>query len=99
MISVDKDTVEINKTIKLNHTGSGIWVSSNPNIISIINNSFAKGLVLGTTTIYFIDTITGCQSKLFPITVIDPVFKIIGYTFRDVNGNGIFDSQTDTNAQ
>ena len=96
MISVDKDTVEINKTIKLNHTGSGIWVSSNPNIISIINNSFAKGLVLGTTTIYFIDTITGCQSKLFPITVIDPVFKIIGYTFRDVNGNGIFDSQTDS---
>ncbi|MBK7633105.1 MAG: hypothetical protein IPJ13_01630 [Saprospiraceae bacterium] len=46
-------------------------------------------MVLGTTTIYFIDTNTGCQSKLFPITVIDPVYKIIGYTFRDVNGNGI----------
>lgn len=96
MISVDNDTVEINKTIKLNHTGSGIWVSSNPDIVSIINNSFARGLELGTTTIYFIDTISGCQSKLFPITVIDPVFKIIGYTFRDVNGNGIFDSQTDS---
>jgi uncharacterized protein YjdB len=41
MISVDKDTVEINKTIKLNPTGSGIWVSSNPNIVSIVNNSFA----------------------------------------------------------
>lgn len=96
MISVDKDTVEINKTTKLNHTGSGIWVSSNPNIVSIVNNSFARGLLLGTTTVYFLDTISGCQSKLFPITVIDPVYKIIGYTFRDVNGNGIFDSQTDS---
>jgi len=96
MISVDRDTVEINKTIKLNHTVSGIWVSSNPNIVSILNNSFARGLELGTTTIYFIDTISGCQSKLFPITVIDPVYKIIGYAFRDVNGNGIFDSQTDS---
>lgn len=96
MISVDKDTVEINKMTKLNHTGSGIWVSSNPNIVSILNNSFARGLELGTTSIYFIDTISGCQSKDFPITVIDPVYKIIGYAFRDVNGNGIFDSQTDS---
>ena len=93
--TLSKNTVEINKTINLSPTTGGTWVSNNPDIVTILNNQFAQGIKKGNATLVFLSS-TGCNSSNLPLTVTDPVSTIVGYAFRDMNGNGIFDSNTDS---
>ncbi|MBK9254094.1 MAG: Ig-like domain-containing protein [Saprospiraceae bacterium] len=95
-VSVSKDIVEINKSVTLSPNTGGNWYTSDTDIINIIGNTFAKGIGVGEATLYFQDSISGCTSKAIKLTVVEPFFTIVGYTFVDKNGNGLFDSQTDS---
>jgi len=94
--SVSKEIVEINKSVTLSPNTGGNWYTSDTDIINIFANSFARGIGVGEATLYFQDSITGCISKGIKLNVIEPIFTILGYTFVDTNGNGLFDSQTDS---
>jgi len=96
VVSVSKDIVEINKSVTLSPNIGGNWYTSDTDIINIIGNTFARGIGVGEANLYFQDSISGCTSKAIKINVVEPFFTIVGYTFVDTNGNGLFDSQTDS---
>ncbi|MBC7885179.1 MAG: Ig-like domain-containing protein [Saprospiraceae bacterium] len=96
IVSISKDTLEINKSVTLSPNTGGNWYTADTNINNIIGNTFARGIGVGEATLYFQDSISGCKSKAIKLTVAEPFFTIVGYTFVDTNGNGLFDSQTDS---
>ena len=89
-------TVELSKSVTLTPNTGGTWYTSDNNIINILGNTFARGIGVGEASLYFQDSLKGCTSKEIKLTVVEPFFTIVGYTFVDLNGNGLFDSQTDS---
>ena len=95
IIISNRDSVNLNQIISLTPSTGGTWTSNNPDILEITGSS-ARGLKIGTATVYFTDASTGCRSVNKEIKVVNPISTIVGYAFRDVNGNGLFDSSTDS---
>jgi hypothetical protein len=96
VVSISKTTVELSKSVTLAPNTGGTWYTTDNNIINILGNTFARGIGVGEASLYFQDSLTGCTSKEIKLTVVEPFFTIVGYTFVDLNGNGLFDSQTDS---
>ncbi len=94
-INDTRDTIFVGKTASLTPNSGGTWYSNDTAKVKIINNSLAAGISVGNTSIYFVSDVTTCVSKNVNLVVTDPNSTIVGFAFRDVNGNGIFDSQTD----
>jgi hypothetical protein len=95
IITSNRDSINLNQIISLTPSTGGTWTSNNPDILEITGSS-ARGLKIGTATAYFTDATTGCRSVNKEIKVVNPMNTIVGYAFRDVNGNGLFDSSTDS---
>jgi uncharacterized protein YjdB len=95
IITSNRDSINLNQIISLTPSTGGTWTSNNPDILEITGSS-ARGLKIGTATAYFTDATTGCRSVNKEIKVVNPMNTIVGYAFRDVNGNGLFDSSMDS---
>ena len=95
-VTVSKDSIDIGKTATLTPTAGGTWFSNDTTILKIINNALASGIMPGSTSIYFVSNATECESRNVNMLVTDPMSSIVGFAFRDINGNGLFDSQTDS---
>lgn len=96
IVTVSRDTIDVGKTASLTQTTGGTWFSNDTNIVKIINNTLASGISSGSTSIYFVSDTTNCSSRNVNMVVTDPMSSIVGFAFRDINGNGLFDSQTDS---
>jgi hypothetical protein len=95
-VTVSKDSIDIGKTASLTPTTGGTWYSNDTTVIKIMNNALASGMMPGSTSIYFVSNTTECASRNVNMLVTDPMSSIVGFAFRDINGNGLFDSQTDS---
>lgn len=95
-VTVSKDSIDIEKTASLTPTTGGTWYSNDTTVIKIMNNALAIGMMPGSTSIYFVSNTTECASRNVNMLVTDPMSSIVGFAFRDINGNGLFDSQTDS---
>jgi len=95
-VTISSQTVEVNKSVNLTPTSGGTWFSNQTDVITIVDNQFAKGIKVGSGSVFFTVASTGCTSTSTSINVIDAKSTIVGYAFRDINGNNIFDANTDT---
>lgn len=96
IVIISRDTIDVGKTASLSPTIGGTWFSNDTTIVKIINNTLASGISSGSTSIYFVSDTTNCSSRNINMVVTDPMSSIVGFAFRDINGNGLFDSQTDS---
>lgn len=95
IITVQSNELEVGKLATLTANTNVTWYSSDSNIVKIVQNARISGVNVGTCTIYAVNA-DGCRSIDILITVINPKYTLVGYAFRDVNNNGLFDSTIDS---
>lgn len=98
-IEFPNDTLQVNENLELKSNLKGLWFSSDTTLAKIIGNKFVLALKEGNVRIFFEKETEGellCQELEFDLLIQERKTSILGYAFRDINGNDIFDSSTDT---
>ncbi len=91
------DTLGLGNLIALDTLIPGAWTSSDTSVVKILDNHTAIGMKQGDALLYFKDgTNIACGDKKIFVHVVAKSTKVIGYTFRDVNNNEIYDLNIDT---
>ena len=54
-VNVSRDTIDVGKTASLTPNTGETWYSNDTTVIKIINNSLVRGILLGNTSIYFVN--------------------------------------------